>query len=218
MTLAEPQLTTGRTAREIFGYGPFGHNTREKLIDVAMDLFYAHGIHAVGLDQILSKVGVTKTTFYNHFESKDELIVAVLQQRSRWECETFDREVRRVAGDDPRRMLLALFDVIDRWFTNPIFRGCQFINAAHEFPSPHDPVHQAAKAHGEAMGAWMMGLAERAGADDPRAVAEQLGIIIDGAYTMRLVMRNDEAAAIARATAELVLAKHLPGVLPNHGG
>ena len=210
MPQVEPQLSTGTTAREIFGFGPFGENTREKLIDVAMDLFYAHGIHAVGLDQVLTRVGVTKTTFYNHFESKDQLVLEVMRQRSAWEQQAFEREVRKLAGDDPRKMLLGLFDVIDKWFNNPIFRGCQFINAAHEFPSPHDPVHQAAKAHGEAVGAWMMQLAEQAGADDPLAVAEQLGILIDGAYTMRLVMRNDDAAAIARDTAELVLDKHIP--------
>jgi len=210
MTQAEPQLSTGTTAREIFGYGPPGKNTRDKLINEAMDLFYTHGIHAVGLDQIIGRVGVTKTTFYNHFESKDDLVVEVMRQRSAWEQEAFEREVRKIAGDEPRAMLLGLFDVIDKWFNNPIFRGCQFINAAHEFPSPHDPVHQAAKAHGEAVGAWLMKLADEAGAEDPQAVAEQLGILIDGAYTMRQVMRNDDAAAIARDTAELVLDRHIP--------
>jgi len=210
MTQAEAQFATGQTAREVFGFGPFGRNTREKLIDEAMDLFYTHGIHAVGLDQILGRVGVTKTTFYNHFESKDELVLEVLRQRSRWEIEAFSREARKLAGDEPRSLLLAIFDVMDEWFNNPIFKGCQFLNAAHEFPSPHDPVHQAAREHGERVGAVLRDLAEQAGADDPDTVAAQLGMLIDGAYTVRLVMQNDDAAAIARDTAELVLDRHIP--------
>ncbi|MCA9281267.1 MAG: helix-turn-helix transcriptional regulator [Phycisphaerales bacterium] len=56
--------------------------TRERLLDAAAMLFYEHGFHAIGLDAILEEVGVTKTTFYNHFASKDELIVAVLLDRS----------------------------------------------------------------------------------------------------------------------------------------
>ena len=58
---------TDKTARELFGDGRTATQTREKLLDRATDLFYTYGIHAVGLDRILKDVGVTKTTFYNHF-------------------------------------------------------------------------------------------------------------------------------------------------------
>jgi AcrR family transcriptional regulator len=64
---------------------------RQDLVDTAMQLFYRNGFHAVGLDRILADTGVTKTTFYNHFESKDDLVVAVIQQRDRWWRDTFWR-------------------------------------------------------------------------------------------------------------------------------
>jgi len=55
--------------------------------------------------------------------------------------------VQKMAGDDPKAQLLAFFDVLDVWFNAPDFRGCQFINAAAEFPNPHDPVHSVAAEH-----------------------------------------------------------------------
>jgi AcrR family transcriptional regulator len=210
MSQTQSPFATAKTARELFGHGPISGGTRERLMDVAMDLFYAHGIHAVGIDQIIGAVGVTKTTFYNHFESKDELVLEVLRRRDRFEAEAWVREVDRRAGDDPRAKLLAIFDVLHAWFTNPAFKGCQFINAAHEFPSPHDPVHRATAEHAEHTLAWLEGLADQAGSDDPQGLAAQLAVLLDGAITMRLVSQNDDAAAIARAAAQTLLDTHVP--------
>ncbi len=98
-------------------------------------------------DQVIATAGVTKTTFYKHFESKDELMVAAVQRRDEWESQAWDRAVRKLAGDDPARQLLAMLDVMDLWFNDPDFHGCMFVNAAAEFPNPHDPVHQAAAAN-----------------------------------------------------------------------
>lgn len=67
-------MSAPKTAAELFSETPEPRNTRERILYTSLDLFYAYGFHAVGLDQILAEVGVTKTTFYNHFESRDELI------------------------------------------------------------------------------------------------------------------------------------------------
>lgn len=210
MTQKQSPFATAKTVRELFGHGPIPSGTRAKLMDVAMDLFYTHGIHTVGIDQIINEVGVTKTTFYNHFESKDELVLEVLRQRDSFEGEAWAREVDKRAGDDPRAKLLAIYDVLHTWFTNPAFKGCQFINAAHEFPLPHDPVHRATAEHAEHTLAWLEDLADQAGADNPRMLAEQLAVLLDGAITMRLVLQNDNAAAIAKAAAEILINKHVP--------
>ena len=56
--------------------------------------------HAVGLDRIIRDVGVTKTTFYNHFESKDDLIIAAIRMRDRWETSSFERTVEHFTDGD----------------------------------------------------------------------------------------------------------------------
>src|SRR5262245_66679735 len=89
--------------------------TRERLLETAKELFYRDGFHAVGLDRILADVGVTKTTFYNHFQSKQALILEVLRVRDQWWRKTFARRLRERAGDDPAAQLRAIFAVLDEF-------------------------------------------------------------------------------------------------------
>ena len=137
-------LVRAKSASELFGLPDPPKNGRERLVAAAVDLFYRHGFGAVGIDRVIASAGVTKTTFYKHFEGKDDLMVAAVQRRDEWESQAWDRAVRRLAGDDPAARLLATLDVLDLWFNEPDFRGCMFTNTAMEFPNPHDPVHQAA--------------------------------------------------------------------------
>jgi AcrR family transcriptional regulator len=130
-----------KTAAQLLGDPDAARNARDRLIDKAIDLFYRHGFNAIGLDRIIDEVGVTKTTFYKYFHSKDDLMVAAVRKRDEWEMKAWLRAVREGAGDDPRAQLLAFFDVMDVWFNAPDFRGCMFINTAAEFPNPHDPIH-----------------------------------------------------------------------------
>lgn len=203
------QDMTDKTARELFGDGSPSSSTRDRLIDAALDLFYTHGFHAVGLDQILDRVGVTKTTFYNHFESKDELIVAAIDRRDRWEGESYRQRVLEIGGDDPRACLVAIFDVLHEYFTSPDFKGCIFLNACAEFPSPTDPVHQRAAEHYTRAEAMLAEAAEQAGANDPKGLARQLIILVEGALTRRYVSQDHEAAKTAKRAAELVVTDHL---------
>src|SRR5436190_14626859 len=136
-----------KSVTEILGIPDPPKTGRERLIAAGIELFYRRGFGAVGIDQIIAIAGVTKTTFYKHFESKDELMVAAVQRRDEWESQAWGRAVRKLAGDDPIRQFLAMLDVMDLWFNDPEFLGCMFINAAAEFPNPHDPVHQAAAAY-----------------------------------------------------------------------
>jgi len=141
-----------RSAVDLFGVRGEPKNARDRLLDTAIDLFYANGFHAVGLDAILDETGVTKTTFYKYYESKDDLILEALRKRDAWELEAWQRAVEKIAGDDPRMKLLALFDVMDLWFNDPSFGGCLFLNAAAEYPDPRDPIHQAAAEHKKIVG------------------------------------------------------------------
>ena len=118
---------------------------RERLLRTASGLFYAKGIHAVGIDEIISRARVTRATFYRHFPSKDDLIVQYIR--------TTDQGIRdavAVATDKPTSAdsgVRALADFVASQIKTPGFRGCAFLNAAAEYPDVENPIHQAILAH-----------------------------------------------------------------------
>ena len=196
---------TSCTARDLFAPHEPITNTRDRIIVTALNRFYEHGFHAVGLDQILRDVGVTKTTFYNHFESKDELIIEAIRVRDRWETESFRRAVERFTDGTPRGTLLASFDALDQWFNHPQYEGCLFITACAEFPSPSDPIHQAAAAHYAKASTVFEDLCRKAGASDPATLARQIEMLLKGAVAVRMVTGDNTAARQAREMAEAML-------------
>lgn len=185
-------------------------STRERLIKTAHDLFYQEGYHTVGLDRILAQVGVTKTTFYNHFESKDDLIIESLRWHDKWWQETFRAMLRRHGGDTPRGQLLAVPNALDELFSDGMFNGCIFINVAVQFPLPHDPAHKLAADHKLAMEDILRELAGYAGADDAKAVAQELAMVLEGAYVTRQVTGCDQTSDIARRIVHAIIDKRVP--------
>ncbi len=185
-------------------------SARDRIIQTAHELFYRIGFHAVGLDAILTEVGVTKTTFYNHFESKDDLVLEVLRWHDRWWQETFRDLLRQYGGDTPRGQLEAVCDTIDHLFRRDDYNGCFFVNVAVQFPLPHDPAHQAAARHKQAMGDIIRELAAAAGASEPDALAQELSLLMEGAYVTHHITRNSETGKIARRIAAILIDKHLP--------
>ncbi|MBX2850511.1 MAG: TetR/AcrR family transcriptional regulator [Phycisphaeraceae bacterium] len=178
---------------------------RDRLVATAVEVCYRNGFNAVGIDQILAEAGVTKTTFYKHFESKDDLLVAAIQMRDDWETKAWMRAVEKLAGEDPCAQLLAMFDVLDRWFNDPDFGGCIFINAASEYPNPNDPIHQAAAAHLGKFWDWVHELATKAAAQDPDAFADAYTMMFEGALVMRQVSGRDDAARVARENVQRLM-------------
>lgn len=191
---------------ELFGLPDPPTSGRARLLHVAIELFYSHGFQAVGIDQIIAAAGVTKTTFYKHFESKDDLLVAAIRQRDEWEMQAWVDAVRKTAGDDPRRQLLAFFDVLDLWFNAPDFRGCQFINAAAEFPNPHDPVHAVAAEHKRKNRDFFRDLAAAAGASEPETFADRYTALVEGTLVLRQVHGRDDAARVIKPAVEALIA------------
>lgn len=181
-----------------------------RLVYVAIEMIYSDGFQAVGVDQVIAAAGVSKTTFYKHFESRDDLLVAALKLREEWESKAFNAAVNRVANNDPRASLLAVFDVLDHWFNGPDFKGCQFINAAAEFPNPHHPVHAVAAEHKRSQRDGFRNLARTAGAADPDAFADQYAALVEGTLILRQVHGRNDAARVVRPAAESLIEKHLP--------
>ncbi|WP_225821471.1 TetR/AcrR family transcriptional regulator [Streptomyces naphthomycinicus] len=118
---------------------------RARLLDTATRIFYAEGIHSVGVDRIIAEAQVTRATLYRHFKGKEELILSYLQQADhgiRGQVAAI-RAQGLPAADTVRAVSRSIADGIQ----SPGFRGCAFLNAAAEYPDPAHPVHQAVLAH-----------------------------------------------------------------------
>lgn len=205
--LGMPFNSTHKPVAELFGLPDTPKTGRARLVHAAIELFYSHGFQAVGIDRILAEAGVTKTTFYKHFESKDDLLVAAIRQRDEWEMQAWLTAIQKQGGDDPRQQLIALFDVLDIWFNAPDFRGCQFINAAAEFPNPSDPVHLVAAEHKRKNRDFFRDLARAAGATDPETFADRYTALIEGTLVLRQVHGRDDAARIIKGAVEALIAE-----------
>lgn len=121
---------------------PETSSARRRLLDTATRLFYEGGIRAVGIDRIIAEAGVAKATFYNHFPSKDDLVVAYLEDIDR----LGRAAVAALPQQPPRKMISAIMGRISEAVTAGGWRGCPFLNAAAEYPDPDSPVRQAISA------------------------------------------------------------------------
>lgn len=183
-------------------------STRDRIIHAAVDLFYRDGFHSVGLDRILTEAGVTKTTFYNHFESKEQLVMEALRAHDRWWRETFVKMLKEHGGDDPRARLHALAEVVRILSEMENYNGCFFINVAVEFPLPHDPAHIAAAEHKEQMEMIVRDLALRAGAANPIELAEELCLLLEGGYVTQQITRRSANIDAMRRLVNGVIIRH----------
>jgi AcrR family transcriptional regulator len=155
-----------------------GAQTRERILDAASELFYASGIRATSADRIIEQVGITKVTFYRHFRTKDDLVVAYLERRAGWErgAVAAARE-----GRGALESLRLMAQGIGAESCRPGFRGCPFINAAAEYAEADHPVRLVVDAHRSWTLDLYAGLAAEAGVADPDSVGRQLMVLRDGA-------------------------------------
>lgn len=182
--------------------------TRERLIAAAVVRFHRDGFRGVGIDQVLSDVGISKTAFYKHFESKEDLMLAVLETQNAKLQETFRAMTRERGGCTALGQLHAAFDVVEHLIEVDDFKGCMFVNVAMEFPLLHEPAHVLAAKNKRAIEDILYDLAVEAGARDPRALAQELSVVMEGAYVTRHVTGNRNTIDIARRLAKLAIASH----------
>lgn len=185
------------------------NRTQQRIVQSAFELFGRSGFHAVGLDQIIADAGISKQTFYNHFESKDDLVLAVLRYRHEAESAKFDQLLTEVAGRDPRDRLYAIFDALHRWFQLPEWKGCIFMRAASEFPNRNDPAHLVARDHAEATREYLQYLATLAGATDPASLATQLSLLIEGVIGLHHLSGDDRLLWEAKEISRRILDERL---------
>jgi AcrR family transcriptional regulator len=180
--------------------------TKQRLIEAAGRRFYRDGFRSVGIDQVLADVGISKTAFYKHFECKEDLMLAALEDHDREMQEMFRTLVRERGGPSPLGQLRALLDVVEEIIASDDFQGCIFVNVAMEFPLQHEPAHVAAARSKQAIEDLVYEIAVEAGANDARALAKELCLIMEGAYVTRHVTGNKQTVEIARRIAELAIA------------
>ncbi|MEJ7633777.1 TetR/AcrR family transcriptional regulator [Aeromicrobium sp.] len=154
---------------------------RERILDTAAELFYQEGVRAVGVDLIVDRSRVAKTSLYRHFETKDLLVVAVLERDDVTYWQRWD-EIARQGHDDARSELEAHFRWIADYIAQPMYRGCPFLNVATEFPSDGHPARAVAVRHKTELRRRLGALVAEVGGGDPNALADQLVLLIDGAY------------------------------------
>jgi len=173
---------------------------REHIINTAMELFYKDGFHATGVEKIIKHAKVSKKTLYNHFRSKDELILATLRKSDELLRNDFMRTVESLTKD-PIEQLSAIFDALEEWFKDRNFYGCIFINAAAEFSDHENPGHIVCAEHKRLMFEYVRDVAKRAGAKNPTKLAEQINLLAEGAIVNAHVGGDKNAAQTAKQMA-----------------
>ena len=182
---------------------------RERLLEAAEELFYAEGIRAVGVESILAASGVGRASFYRHFASKDDLVVAVLRSRDeRWRQWLADSVAARDVAPEERP--LVVFDALAERLARADFRGCAFINTMVEAADPESAAHRTAADHKRAVIAYLDELLADAGVTDHAAVAAEQLLLMDGAIVTALREGSPEPAQRAKRIFAALLASPEP--------
>ena len=178
---------------------------KERLFETAARLFYQYGYRAIGVDTIAAESGIGKMTLYRHYPSKDDLIVAFLQDSDEEFWEYFESSTKE--APTARKKLLAFFEALQSYVISPACYGCPFINVATEYPDVRYAGHQVAMEHKKSVRARFTQLAEESGAPQPKALANALHLLMDGAYIaarMYGASPQNPAVNVAEAARQLI--------------
>ncbi|MBA4502664.1 TetR/AcrR family transcriptional regulator [Marinobacterium marinum] len=183
---------------------------REQLVVSAFELFYREGVHAVGINRVLSESGVAKKTLYHHFAGKEELVAATVLYRHQYYMAWLGEHLARAA---PGRMALqAMFSALDAWFNlndpaMPVFHGCYFINVSAEFGAQGHPLHRQCAAHKTELKALIGQHLALFIADADRVgyLQEAIALLQEGAIVQAHVTGDSDAAAKAWQVVEQLL-------------
>ncbi|QEL24669.1 TetR/AcrR family transcriptional regulator [Bosea sp. F3-2] len=179
--------------------------TRKRIIDAATKLFYAEGIGRVSVDAVAEKAGLTKRTLYYHFRSKDDLVAAYLEARDQPNLKQMAGWFEAADGGVDRKVE-AIFSNLARATRHPKWKGCGFLRTAAELAAmPGHPAIKAGARHKANFENWLAGEMQSRGLADARALAREIVLLMDGAFSIMLIHRNpDYIEAAGRAAGSLV--------------
>jgi AcrR family transcriptional regulator len=178
----------------------------ERIRESARDLFYRQGIRAVGVDEIVSRAGVTKPSLYRNFPSKDELAADYLRHIGEEGLARFDAVL--AAADTRAAFHLWLKDLL-RKATRPDYRGCGATNAAVEYPARKHPARKVAMGIKTRFRGKLTGLAARLGARKPERLGDALLLLLEGVYASGQLFGRGGPARVVVEAADTLIDSHL---------
>jgi AcrR family transcriptional regulator len=183
-------------------------SARERLLAAASELFYAEGVHTVGVDRIVERAGVAKATLYALFGNKDGLVREYLAARH---AKAQARMTRELAArfQTPRDRLLGVFEVQGVSFIEPDFRGCAFVGANAE-ATDGSSIGEVTERYRRWVRSLFLDLAKEAGAADPERLAGQLVLLYDGAGISAWMDHDPDTARTAKAAAAALIDAAFP--------
>lgn len=196
-------MDSGQRARATVG-APKDVGVRERIINAANDLFYRNGVRAVGVDLIVARSGVAKTSLYRHFRTKDDLVAEFLRQEDAKFWGDWDAVAAR-HPDNARAELEAHLNWIGKRVERPGYRGCPQLNVAAEFPDAQHPARAVAKAHKLELRQRLEKIFASIGVHRANEIASQLALTIDGAFMSGPLFADGEATRALLATARALI-------------
>lgn len=181
-------------------------NARKRIVETAEKLFYAEGIRAVGIDRVIAEAGVAKMTLYNHFSSKDDLVVEVLKYRE----EQFDLYLRQrmlehqSQGLNP---LKAFFAALKDWFQSADYRGCSFLNALAELADSNPTATDFCSEHKRRFKEQLTEIIVETAGSQAASVAPAISVLVEGAIVTAVSEGNANAASVAEEAAEILISQ-----------
>ncbi|MFM0739121.1 TetR/AcrR family transcriptional regulator [Paraburkholderia xenovorans] len=179
--MSDSETLKPAVARRARGTPTAGAQAQQHLLHAAAELFYREGVRAVGVDAVVERAGVNKMSLYRQFSSKDELVMAYLVRKDEQFFGYVERSFAKHPGE-PARQLQQYFDDLAVRASVDDYRGCPFVNVSVEFPDAAHPTRQFVFRNKERLLARLLELSTAAGADDPEALANGLGLLIEGVY------------------------------------
>jgi AcrR family transcriptional regulator len=180
---------------------------RDRLLAVAADLFYRHGIRAVGVEAIAEAAGTNKMTLYRHFASKDELVAEYLRQTARQADGCWDRYRQAHPGDALAQIRAWLAEMADH-LADTDERGCALANAAVELPEKDHPARRVIEEFKTAQRTRLIELCRAAGLSEPDMLADELHLLLEGARVTSQSVGADGLGARLTRMGEAMIAAH----------
>jgi AcrR family transcriptional regulator len=189
------------SARRVQGHAP--GSARQRILEVAIPLFYQQGARAIGIDTIIAKSGVAKMSLYRIFGSKDELIAACLAERDASYWQWFDSVIARHPAD-PREQLRAVVRGVAQRTSKPGYRGCFFLNTATEYVDSGHPGRKLAVRHKKTLASRLLKICRQVPARDPLGLSRQLVLLINGAQATAGMLGKKTQMELVKATDRLI--------------
>jgi len=201
MNTAEKQVSTGKDDRI---------PPRERILAVAADLFYRHGIRAVGVEAIAEGAGTNKMTLYRHFTSKDELVAEYLRRLAAKASASWDRLLEEHPAN-PCAQLRGWLKDMAAHVASGDQRGCALANAAVELPEKDHPARRVIEAFKTAQRQRMIDLCAAAELNEPEMLADELFLLLEGARVTAQSIGRDGLGERLMRMGEAMIAAHEEG-------